>query len=180
MMTKGKLFIHYNEISKKIYNVSHIQFLIFLITLLFNSCFAVVEASVLEKGVNIAVGSVSGNLSRYIALYIGLTIVYAISIYLQGIYSSKLTRGVVRDLQNKIYEQVIKMPIEESERYSEGDYLTLVTEDSENTSDYLFQGVIPIAGEILRIVVGFFYLLRTSIFIASIFSVLTIMLLLVV
>lgn len=167
-------------VSKKIYNISYIQFSILLITLLFNSCFAVVEASVLEKGVNIAVGSISGNLSRYISLYIGLNIVYAIFIYLQGIYSSKLIRGVVCDLQNKIYGQVIKMPIEESERYSEGDYLTLVTDDSENTSAYLFQGVIPIASEIIRIVVGFFYLLRTSIIIASIFAFLTIILFLVV
>lgn len=167
-------------VSKKIYKVSYIQLFIFIITILFISCFSVVEASILEKGVNIAVGSASGNLSRYITLYIGFSVVYAASIYLQGIYSSKLIQGVVYDLQNKIYVQVMKMPIEKSERYSEGDYLTLITDDSENTACYLFQGVIPIVGEIIRVVVGFLYLLRTSLLIAFIFALVTIILFLVV
>lgn len=166
-------------LNKKIYNVSLFQLFIFLIILIFNSCFSVIQASVLEKGVNIAIGSNHDNLISCISLYIVLTIVYSIFIYLQGIFSSKLGRRVVCDLQNKTYEKVVKIPIEKSEKYSEGDYLTLIIDDSENTSAYLFQGIIPITSEIIRIMVGFFYLLKTSMLIASIFAILTIILLLI-
>ncbi|MEG1142628.1 MAG: ABC transporter transmembrane domain-containing protein, partial [Clostridia bacterium] len=166
-------------LNKKIYNVPLFQLFIFLIILIFNSCFSVIQASVLEKGVNIAIGSNRDDLISCISLYIGLTIVYSIFIYLQGIFSSKLGRRVVCDLQNKTYEKVVKIPVEKSEKYSEGDYLTLITDDSENTSAYLFQGIIPIISEIIRIMIGFFYLLRTSMLIASIFAILTIILLLI-
>ncbi|WP_234117396.1 ABC transporter ATP-binding protein [Clostridium hydrogenum] len=155
------------------YKVSYIKLTILIIALLFDSCFSVIEASVLEKAVNIAVGSVAGELLPYIVLYISISAVYAINIYLKGVYTSKLSQGVVYDLQNKIYEKIMRVSIKESDRYSEGDYLTLITEDSENASDYVFQGIIPIVGEIIRIIVGFIYLIRASFLITVIFSFFT-------
>lgn len=119
---------------------------------------------------------------EFLKTLIILLITYGISalfIYLQGLFSAKLSTATVRKLRYDLFAKLVKLPIKYTDTHNHGDIMSRMTNDVENISNTISSSVGALISAVLS-VIGSIVIMVLYSPLMTLISVLTVVLTIVV
>lgn len=92
---------------------------------------------------------------EFLKTLIILVITYVISalfIYLQGLFSAKLSTATVRKLRYDLFAKLVKLPIKYTDTHNHGDIMSRMTNDVENISNTISSSVGALISAVLSVI----------------------------
>ena len=124
-----------------------------LAVVLFGTLCGIWAPSLQSNAVDLIAGQREGSLSRTLCGMLALYLLYSVSSLLQGVFSARLSQGVVRRMREELFGKLIDLPVRYMDTHSHGDVMSRMTNDIENVSTTvsqslpsLFSGVLTIFG----------------------------------
>ena len=96
-----------------------------------------------------------------------------VSQYLMNLINNKITYSVTRDLRNRAFSRLIKMPLSVVDTHPHGDYMSRIVADADAFADGLLLGFTQLFTGVLTIICTIVFMLQISVKIALVVIVLT-------
>ncbi len=128
------------------------------------------------KAIDLLVGKGEVNISGIMKLLIRFIIVVLISCIFQwitGTINNKVVYSIVRQLRNRIYSHINKLPVSYIDSHEYGDIVSRTLTDVDQLSDGLLMGFTQFFTGIVTIIGTIIFMLRTSISVALVVILLT-------
>lgn len=126
-----------------------------LVVVLFGTLCGVYAPSLQSNAIDIIAGTKSDSLSQTLVLMLAAYLFYSGSQLLQGLFSAKLSQGIVKRMREELFEKIVDLPVRYLDTHSHGDVMSRMSNDIENISTTvsqslpsLFSGVLTIIGTV--------------------------------
>ncbi len=126
-----------------------------LAIVIFGTICGVLAPSLQSKAIDRITGADQGKVLPMLALMLGVYLLYSGSQLLQGVFSARLSQGIVKRMRQELFDKITDLPVAYLDTHSHGDVMSRMTNDIENVSTTisqslpsLFSGVLTIVGTV--------------------------------
>lgn len=136
---------------------------VLLISIMYMASFNVVLSYLIQKGLNIALYDGSNTLfKKVVIILIFSCIMYIIISFIYPVFQEKLFQHIALRLKRNVLGNVLKMPLQDSQKKMNGEYMTGIIEDCNNCSNYICKVLLPAMQLFLNILIGIIYVFYNS------------------